>query len=138
MVQSNIHGNPTVPVWKKIAGYLLLVAMLFLVGTVSGVLKSDIGPAGALRNGYVYARAALVMLVVAYVVLKFCEKLTLGALASSMIGFGAAFGSMQATCEALNGHYDSIVSSGIEGIVIGALCGGIAYWRQQALPHRTT
>ena len=130
---NNFYDNPSVPWWKKLSGYLLIVVVLFVVGAVSGLLKSDIGSAGALRYGYVYARAGVVMLVVAAVVLGGCRKLKLGALVSSIIGFGAAVGSMQAMCEALTGHYDYVVSSGMNGIAVGAICGAITYWRQKSL-----
>ncbi|MFO0978898.1 MAG: hypothetical protein U0996_20990 [Planctomycetaceae bacterium] len=129
---NNFYDNPKVQWWKKLCGYLLIIAMLFVFGTVGGFLKADIGSAGALRHGYVYARSGVVMLFVAAAALSVCRKLKLGALASSIIGFGVAVGCFQAMCEALYARYDSIVSGGIEGITIGAMCGALMYWKQKS------
>lgn len=130
MSHSNIYTNRQVPIWKKLVGFLVLVAVLFLVGAIAGFLKSDIGSADALRQGYMYARAGLVMLFVAAVVLKVCKILKVGDLPSAMIGFAAAMGSMQATCDALNGKYDDIAATGLNGVVMGVFCGAILHWRQ--------
>ena len=139
MSHSNFYTDPQVALWKKLVGFLVLFAILFVFGAFTGFV-GDGGSGDALRQGYVFVRAGLVMLFVILVVQKVCKILQLGEFPSSMIGFASAMGSMQATCDALNGKYDEIAASGLNGIVTGAFCGAMIHWmkRPQADASRSS